>query len=849
MYSQKAGIVFVLLVVIPMFTKALVGACLLGVDMQYGGTKAICSRTGISRVPGNLPDNTTTLEIAFNNIEILHDNEFQHLKHLRCLDISFNPIRKLHGLAFNGLHNLLVLEFNAHELNYTDKSVPLDVFSPLQSLTNLSFRSDVSRFTGRPFDLPHIALARLKKLRHLNIDTGPNTVFKPGFSNLTELRELIVGVTLKHGTRIECGLSNITRQTFDSFSGIPVKLLQLNACRLHNFDKNYLEPFPHLKVFLFNNVHLVNGNLSMVLDTLRVFEHKYMTEIGINEIMTSLPYMGFDRRVYRKPLSEICVTKLDLSSNLISIIDFDGFCTTPVPPLMKCLRRLTLARNRLLGKVSLSNLPLCLLAIFNIEEVDLSDQKIFSFAKYISLVPHKSRADSQRKLPDPFLIFAPPKLSYLNMAALPHGIGELDVDIHFILAKKLKYFNVSYCGLYNLKRKIFGLENLEVLDLSGNSLSIINDTFLDTFPNLKKLRLSNVLLDNQFITQSGKRFFSPLKKLETLDLCSNDLVVLPNDLFHSLVTLQVINLAENKLISIPDLNNLVKLSSLYLHHNSFTTLRPQYTDMLDKTAENNPNFYLTISGNTFTCTCEAFLFLLWLDETMIKLDGGNYSCIESTGKMTFTKNVSGTLLPFHRQCMSSFLLNLTIGGSSAMLVTLMAAFVFIKNKMKLKLMLLRLIGQNIYPKKREEFIYDAFIIYTDSMSSWVCNELRNELETDRGIKLNLRDRDHIPGGSQAEDMLEAMRDSWKIVLILTVDFLKSDLAYFTMCNCLSSITLTTPHRLIVIIDDRLNIPSNIDFLLEAVTENNIVCFDLQQPFTWEFWKTLSVVIKQKEISV
>ncbi|XP_050406647.1 toll-like receptor 4 [Patella vulgata] len=849
MYSQKNGNVFVLLVFIPMSIKALVGTCLLGVDMHYGGTKAKCSRIGISRVPGNLPDNTTTLEIAFNNIEILHDNEFQYLTHLKCLDISFNPIHKLQGLAFNGLHNLLVLEFNAHALNYTKNSMPLDVFTPLQSLTNLSLRSDVSRFTGRPFDLPHNALARLKKLRQLNIDTGPNTVFKSGFSNLTELRELFIGVTWKHGKRIECGLSNITRQTFDSFSKIPVSLLQLNSCRLHNFDENYLEAFPRLKVFLFNKVHLINGNLSMVLNTLRVFKHKYMTEIGINSVVTSLPYMGFDRRVNRNPLSEICVTQLDLSSNLISLIDFDGFCTTPDSPLMKCLKRITLAGNRLVGKVSLNQLPLCLLAIFNIEEVDLSDQKIFSFAKYISLVPHTSRGDSERKLPDPFIIFAPPKLSYLNVAALPHGIGELDVDIHFILAKKLKYFNVSYCGLYNLKRKVFGLENLEVLDLSGNSLSIINDTFLDTFPNLKKLRLSNILLDNEFITQSGIRFFSPLEKLETLDLSSNDLVVLPNDLFNSLVALQVINLADNKLISIPDLNNLVKLNSLYLNHNSFTTLRPQHTDMLDKTAENNPKFYLSISGNTFTCACETFLFLLWLDKTMVKLDGRNYSCIESTGKMTFTKNVSSTLWSFHRQCMSSFLLNLTIGGSSAMLVTLMAAFVFIKNKMKLKLMLLRLIGQNIYPKKREEFIYDAFIIYTDSMSSWVCNELRNELETDRGIKLNLRDRDHIPGGSQAEDMLEAMRDSWKIVLILTVDFLKSDLAYFTMCNCLSFITLTTPHRLIVIIDDQLNIPTNIDFLLEAVTENNIVCVDLQQPFIWEFWEKLSVVIKQKEITV
>ncbi|XP_055954848.1 toll-like receptor 4 [Patella vulgata] len=435
------------------------------------------------------------------------------------------------------------------------------------------------------------------------------------------------------------------------------------------------------------------------------------------------------------------------------------------------------------------------------------------------------------------------QLRYLDLSFNP--IDTLQ-ELSFHGLGSLLYLNMSYCGLYNAKHKVFGLGNLDILDVSGNSLSIINVTFFDEFPNLRTLRVSNAQLDNDFLAQNGLRIFSPLQKLENLDLSSNSLVFLPNDFFNSMVTLKVLNLANNNLITIPDVTQLVKLNSLYLNHNAITTLSHQTRDMLEKTNENNKKFKLHLWGNTFTCTCEEIPFLRWVEETDVDLDGSDYSCVESSGILTFTKAVYNQWTSFNRNCVSSFLLNLTIGGFGIITLTLIVAFVFLKNKMKLKLLLLRMIGKNIYPKKRDDFVYDAFIIYTDSISGWVCNELRNELETNRGIKLNLRDRDHIPGGSQADDLLEAIRDSWKIVLILTEEFLRSDLAYFAMCNCLSSVTLTTPQRLIVLIDHQTNITANLDFLLEAVNEDSILYVDLQHPLTIAFWDRISNVIKSKE---
>ncbi|XP_050396523.1 toll-like receptor 4 isoform X2 [Patella vulgata] len=841
------GLIATLVHLSPILSQEGTKPCLFKLDSQYGGTKSNCSSIGISRVPGNLPRNTTTLDLTFNHIEILRNNDFRNLTHLRYLDISFNPINTLEVWAFNGLASLLVLEVNGHELNYTNySSIPSDVFSPLQSLITLSFRSNVSRFPNRDFDLRDGVFGPLKRLKHLNMDTSSGAIFKSGFANLTELQELVIGETWKHGKRIDCGLSVIRNNTFEIFASIPVQLVQLNSCRFESFDENFLRPFPSLKIFLFNNVDVGSSNLSQVINVLRVFEYKNITEIGLRSIKTLLPYIGFNRRIDLHVLSKICVNDLDVSDNSVNSVDFDVIFTYPKPrpPLSNCLKRLNIAKNRISGTVSKKAFPFFMLNVPNIEKVDLSDQRIFSFDKYVTRSRHRSHRHGN--FDRDINIVGSQKLRYFNMGGLPHELGPLTVNVHVLETENLKYFNISYCGLSNLQHKITGLENLEVLDVSGNDLSIINDTIMDTFPNLTQLYISNSFITNDFIIQNGTRFLRPLEKLELLDISNNGLVILPKDIFKSRVTLKTINLSGNKLVAIPDLLLLVKLESVYLNHNSLTTIPRQNRHMLDKTTAVNTKLHLYMMGNTFICTCDSISFLLWLDETKVKLDGRNYSCLESTGQMTFTNAVYKRWPSFHRQCISSLLLNYTIGGLSITIISLITAFVFFKNKMKLMLILLRMVGQHIYPRKRGDFVYDAFIIYTDSISCWVCNQLRTELETNRGIELNLRDRDHIPGGSMADDLLEAMRHSWKIVLILTEDFLRSNLAYFTMCNCLSSITLTTPHRLIIIIDHQMNIPTNIDFLLEAVSEDNILYVNLQNGLTDEFWEKLAKNIKSKE---
>ncbi|KAK6195823.1 hypothetical protein SNE40_001175 [Patella caerulea] len=789
-------------------------------DHQYGGITVNCSHTNISSVP-DIPDkllvNTTTLDLTFNYITILYNNDFLHLVNLRYLDVSFNPIQALESSSFNGLSSLLILEFNGHELNYSEASMPVHVFKPLQSLTNLSMRSDISRFGEQSLNLPNKFLECLTNLKQLNIDTGKNTMFHNGFSNLIRLQHLILGKTQKHGIVFECGLSTVFNKTFSGLRNTPTIYLDLTSCHLENLHKDSLQPLPDLQTVLLDGMHLDNGNIADAIEMFRIYKNKNMSHISINFFRSGVNFMDTGVTIDMTIFLQICLKSLDIRNSRIGLLSFD------IEALnfdnFICLEDIQLSHNHLHlgGRITVWLLLLPFFQKLNIKTLDISNQRELSLE---DITVRHNEITQHLPIGLPFML--PNKIESVNAAGVSPVVGPLS-DIYFVGGKNLKFLNLSYCGFFDFNHTLVGIENTETLDFSFNDMSVVSKRFFDTFPNLITLRLGNTLLDNDFIIENGKRLFSPLVKIQNLDLSGNGLVFLPYDIFSSLVTLQVINLAFNNLITIPDLTSLYKLNFIDLSHNSFTTIDNKYRLMLDKTAENNNNlFNLSLRGNTFSCICESTEFLIWLQETGVKLDGGNYTCVDANGQMSYTKTIQTQWAAFRRHCVSGFWLNMAVGGTSVVVVTLITAFVFIKNKMKLKLILLRMIGQNIFPKKRNEFLYDAYIIYTDSICSWVCNELRTELETNRNIKLNLRDRDHLPGGSHADDILEAIRDSWKIVLILTEDFLKGDLAYFTMCNCLSAITLTTPQRLIIVIDHRMRIPTNIDFLLESVSQRNIV---------------------------
>lgn len=131
------------------------------------------------------------------------------------------------------------------------------------------------------------------------------------------------------------------------------------------------------------------------------------------------------------------------------------------------------------------------------------------------------------------------------------------------------------------------MDRLNILDLSLNNLSVIQDQTFKFLRNLKILRVSNNILQ--------MHDFSPL--------------------FHSLQSLQELDLGQNKisLINATSFQGLFSLTSLSLKLNDIKVMPAELFDSLENLTE------LDISGNPFDCGCDLLSLQEWLKTTKVKV--------------------------------------------------------------------------------------------------------------------------------------------------------------------------------------------------------------------------------------
>ncbi|XP_071096055.1 toll-like receptor 2 type-2 [Haliotis cracherodii] len=77
------------------------------------------------------------------------------------------------------------------------------------------------------------------------------------------------------------------------------------------------------------------------------------------------------------------------------------------------------------------------------------------------------------------------------------------------------------------------------------------------------------------------------------------------------------------------------------------------------------------------------------------------------------------------------------------------------------------------------------------------------METGRGLRLCIPDRDFQPGACTAEEILDAINNSWKTVIYLTETFLEDELCSFTLSSAVYASTNLMPNRLIILYSDAI----------------------------------------------
>ncbi|XP_036396515.1 SLIT and NTRK-like protein 1 [Megalops cyprinoides] len=166
--------------------------------------------------------------------------------------------------------------------------------------------------------------------------------------------------------------------------------------------------------------------------------------------------------------------------------------------------------------------------------------------------------------------------------------------------------NLRDNNIHTVKKNHFvGHQNLNLLDLGGNNIKLIENS---TFQNLTRLRW--LYIDKNYLDTLTMEMFIGLQSLEYLSLEYNDIQLVMAGTFNPMPSLRVLFLNNNLLKSLPvDVFLGVSLSRISLHNNYFTFL--PVTGVLDQLMS---IIQIDLHGNPWDCTCNIVPFKQWTEK-------------------------------------------------------------------------------------------------------------------------------------------------------------------------------------------------------------------------------------------
>ena len=182
-------------------------------------------------------------------------------------------------------------------------------------------------------------------------------------------------------------------------------------------------------------------------------------------------------------------------------------------------------------------------------------------------------------------IYIPPFLDILHVEEF--GITSpltISAPIICISTMHVRYLNLArnnFAKVLGKGLRLFGVNHLEILDLSYGVIEMISLDIFRTFTNLRFLNLSHNVLGAS--RSDFRKTFSPLFMLEVVDLSNNKLNRISPEAFENCSRLRRLNLANNELTEIDiNLRHLLELERIDLSGNRLVSLSDVFMENLDR---------------------------------------------------------------------------------------------------------------------------------------------------------------------------------------------------------------------------------------------------------------------------
>ncbi|XP_059500815.1 toll-like receptor 3 [Stegostoma tigrinum] len=795
-----------------------------GTQCKIQDLVADCSHLKLSSVPSDLPVNITVLNLSHNQLKHLPASALSRYSQLQALDSGYNVVTKIEEnlckvlpfLQMLGLEHNQLSQLSVHYFSYCSnltelyiqfnriKKITGDPFTNLQELTvlDVSHNKLTSAKLGTERQLPKLQrlvlsankITQLKNddfdflnsstLYQLDLSSNGITEFEPGcFRKIGSLHGLLLDNVvldprlakhlcgaLSYTDIAELFLRNthlkIERSTFAELNKTNLTVLDLSNNRLTTLQNNSFQWLRSLEYLQLenNSIKHVIPKTFAGLENLRYLNLKK----GLTQAESVIDDYSFQE------LGNL--VELNLEDNNIAHIKAHTFSG------LKNLKYLSLYKTSVVDLKTITNETFMSLAESPLVSLNLTKTKIsklqpgaFSWLKKLKKLDIGLNSIAQILTGEEFR-----GLTEIEVMYLSYNSKLILSSRSFVHVPSLKILMLSKSAIVSLSLQpspFDCIKNLTILDLSNNNLANLDK---DVFRELQHLQV--LMLQHNNLARLWKSvnpggpvlYLSGLKELRILDLQSNGLDELPEKAFQGLYKLNNLDLSLNNLNFLPDVvfDDLKSLKLLHMQKNLITSVEK---DVFNQVFNNLSVLYMGF--NPFDCTCESISwFVTWLNKTNSTVPGLNsqYFCntppsYHNHTVVAFDISPCKEIVPFK----GAFIIS-----SSIILVFIFAVFLIHFNGWWLEfywnVCVNRIFGFKEIDHQGIQFEYDAYIIHAKNDINWVNKYLLPLEQQDQKAMFQfcLEERDSEVGISELESIVNSIRQSRKIIFVMTQELLK-----------------------------------------------------------------------------
>lgn len=435
------------------------------------------------------------LNLDHNNLEELESALFSSLLSLKSLSIAHNKLSELAAHQFVNLTNLISLNLVGNSF----KTINLHLFEPMQNNLRLLLlaKNEIKLFLYSP-----IQQQQLNQTPTPNSSTNQTTKVAQNWSSPLQLPLKLPLLTATKSSALLSGVvfKNLLKLNVDHNKLERIKQLQLHrffnikylSIRHNNIATIRDKAFNGLKLIELNLAHNQLASISKCAfcnATIKrlVLSHNNITLPLPNQMLLEPPTSVLSSSSSIAAAAASAALLSEIPRPLASVATNETYLPEPLAQKSSFSLPDQPSNNIAPSASSSQNMLILSQSIFG---------PLFGQLEYLDLSNNEMLANQLDFLLEPLL-----KLEYLNIAAV--GIDRsLTSPTLFKNLRQLKYLNISNNQLDMLvSETVEPLTMLEVLDMSNNKFSELDESFLVTIDELSSLKVVNFGLNPWFCSQ------------------------------------------------------------------------------------------------------------------------------------------------------------------------------------------------------------------------------------------------------------------------------------------------------------------------------------------------------------